>query len=47
MLTGDQFLSDEKLSFSTQDSRAAVISKVNDRFVLTPDAKGLKKNVNL
>jgi hypothetical protein len=40
MTTGDQFLSDEKLSFSTQDSRAAVISKVNGRFVLTPDAKG-------
>jgi hypothetical protein len=40
MITGDQFLSDEKLSFATQDSRAAVISKVNGRFVLTPDAKG-------
>jgi hypothetical protein len=40
MLTGDQFLSDEKLSFATQDARAAVISKINGRFVLTPDAKG-------
>jgi hypothetical protein len=40
MTSGDQFLSDEKLKFSTQDARAAVISKINGRFVLTPDAKG-------
>ncbi len=38
--TGDLFASNEKLTFGTQDSRAAVISSLNGRFVLTPDAKG-------
>lgn len=36
---GDLFKSDEKLNFATQDSRAAVISKKNGRFVLTADSK--------
>lgn len=40
LLTGDLFASSEKLKFGTQESRAAVISSVNGRFVLTPDAKG-------
>jgi hypothetical protein len=40
LITGDLFASNEKLSFKTQESRAAVISSVNGRFVLTPDAKG-------
>ncbi len=40
LLTGDLFASNEKLTFGTQESRAAVISSVNGRFVLTPDAKG-------
>lgn len=39
MHTGDQFTSNEKLDFKTQESRAAVISKQKGRFVLTPDAK--------
>jgi len=36
--TGDQFASNEKLEFKTQESRAAVISKQKGRFVLKPDA---------
>jgi hypothetical protein len=40
LVTGDLFKSDEKLNFSTQDSRAAVISKKNGRFVLTAEQKG-------
>ena len=39
MHTGDQFNSDEKITFKTDESRAAVISKQKGRFVLTPDAK--------
>lgn len=39
MHTGDQFTSNEKLDFKSQDSRAAVISKLKGRFVLTPSAK--------
>ncbi len=39
MHTGDQFASNEKLSFKTNESRAAVISKQKGRFVLTPSAK--------
>lgn len=38
MHTGDQFNSDEKLEFKTQESRAAVISKQKGRFVLKPSA---------
>lgn len=37
MTTGDLFASNEKLSFLTQESRAAVISPVKGRFVLTPN----------
>lgn len=40
LLTGDLFASNEKLKFATQESRAAVISSINGRFVLTPDPKG-------
>jgi len=39
MHTGDQFVSNEKIKFVTEESRAAVISKQKGRFVLTPDAK--------
>jgi len=39
MHTGDLFNSDEKITFKTEESRAAVISKQKGRFVLTPDAK--------
>ena len=39
MHTGDQFASNEKLNFKSQDSRAAVISKQKGRFVLTPSTK--------
>jgi hypothetical protein len=38
MITGDLFLSNEKLTFITQESRAAVISSAKGRFVLTPNA---------
>lgn len=40
LITGDLFAVSEKLKFGTQESRAAVISSINGRFVLTPDAKG-------
>lgn len=40
LITGDLFASSEKLKFATQESRAAVISSINGRFVLTPDPKG-------
>jgi hypothetical protein len=42
LLVGDQFASDEKLNFTTENSRAAVISKLKGRFVLTADSKGGK-----
>jgi len=42
LATGDNFKSSEKLTFDTDDSRAAVISKLKGRFVLTPSAKGGK-----
>ncbi len=38
MTTGDLFASNEKLSFLTQESRAAVISPIKGRFVLTPNS---------
>lgn len=40
LITGDLFASSEKLKFATQESRAAVISSINGRYVLTPDPKG-------
>lgn len=40
LITGDLFASSEKLKFVTQESRAAVISSITGRFVLTPNAKG-------
>ncbi|MFT5600269.1 MAG: hypothetical protein ACI9N1_000503 [Flavobacteriales bacterium] len=42
LITGDLFTSNEKLTFASNDSRAAVISKLKGRFVLTPDTKGGK-----
>jgi hypothetical protein len=37
MVTGDLFASNEKLSFLTQESRAAVISPISGRYVLAPN----------
>jgi len=42
LITGDLFASNEKITFGTKESRAAVISKLKGRFVLTPDSKGGK-----
>jgi hypothetical protein len=40
--TGVLFQKNEKLSFATQESRAAVISSIGGRFVLVPNAKSGK-----
>lgn len=45
MSTGDIFKSDAPLKFSTENSRAAVISKLKGRFVLAPPSKSQKTNL--
>lgn len=43
MKSGDFFVSGTPLSFATQQSRAAVVSKVKGRFVISPSSKGQVK----
>lgn len=43
MKSGDFFVSGTPLSFASQQSRAAVVSKVKGRFVLSPSSKGQVK----
>ncbi|MBL4705979.1 MAG: hypothetical protein JKY54_15750 [Flavobacteriales bacterium] len=44
MNRGDKFASSERLKFKTTASRAAVISKLKGRFVLTPKKSGTSKS---
>lgn len=43
MKSGDFFVSGTPLSFSTQQSRAAIVSKLKGRFVISPSSKGQVK----
>jgi hypothetical protein len=45
MATGDQFLESEKLVFKTNESRAAVISSLKGRFILSAQNNGLSNNL--
>lgn len=45
MSTGDVFNSNVPLKFSTDNSRAAIISKLKGRFVLAPPSKSQKTNL--
>jgi hypothetical protein len=45
MATGDQFLESEKLVFKTNESRAAVISGLKGRFILSAQNNGLSNNL--
>ena len=45
MSTGDIFKSNVPLKFSTDNSRAAIISKLKGRFVLAPPSKSQKTNL--
>lgn len=44
MSRGDKFASNEKIKFQTTESRAAVISKIKGRFVLTPKKSNTSKS---
>lgn len=45
MSTGDIFKSSEPLKFNSENSRAAIISKLKGRFVLVPPSKSQKTNL--
>lgn len=45
MSTGDIFMANAPLKFSSDNSRAAVISKLKGRFVLAPPSKSQKTNL--
>ncbi|MFN3917440.1 MAG: hypothetical protein ACK4K0_06835 [Flavobacteriales bacterium] len=45
MTTGDQFSESEKLVFKTEESRAAVISSLKGRFILSAQNNGLSNNL--